>query len=622
MTDRRRPARGVRGAAARVRNRIAPGTAEDPAEVTRPEVRPEVTREHTHLGHELDEAVFRATSRLKHGADPDYDLVRENLDVLHYFLQAPRAAERAQVDVVENFFENGLEFGRSPHPDFAMGAYLARYPERAQTSERSPYLEWLKRGRDAGEVADPAAVVPEMAGVIGLPVAEVVDRLQERRADVIERLRTGVLGEMVNRAAEIEPLISQSRLIFTRPRLLPFGHPTAMRQVATIHAAHEAAGFRTARLVLVVDRAHETGGRRLEGHLAHALAHHVAPEDIVVVYTDDSGAAPADRFPAGVREIDFHALARTGGPVEYQLEDDIENALVVLLRTFRADAIVNVGSDLFYSALRSFGLALTASERVFLAISSTRRTVVGVHTGDSLRYFYRWFERIAGVVTDNDQLARELAETYRIPAQDRDRIHVVRAPVDPGTPAAQVPTGPDRRPQVFWAGSWGRHRRIGLFLQVVRQMPDVDFRMWGIPPEEAGARQLPPNLVSEGVVPDVADLPFDEADAWLYTAAWDGVPEELLEAGARGLPVVGTLVGGTGDVLVPGEAWPVADGAGAEEYVAALRAVLADPEAARGAAARLRDRLLTEHSEADLAGQVADLLLRHRDETVGEVVGS
>lgn len=618
MTDRRRPGSGVRGAAARVRGRLAPRSAGG-AGAPAPH---DVPREHTHLGPELDEAVHRAAGRLKPaGGDPDYDLVREHLDLLHYFLQAPRAAERANLDVVEHFLETGAELGRSPHPDFSMTAYLERYPERADTAGRSPYLEWLERGRAAGEVADPAVVVHEMAGVLGLPVEEVVDQLQVRRADVVARLRTGVLGDMVNRAAEIEPLISQSRLLFTRPRLLPFGAPTAMRQVATIHAAHEAAGFRTARLVLVVDRPHETGGRRLEGHLAHALAGHVAPEEIVVVYTDDAGAAPADRFPEGVRQVDFHTLARAGGPEALQSEDDVENALVVLLRTFRADAVVNVGSALLYSALRSFGLALTASERVFLAISSTRRTVVGVHTGDSLRYFYRWFERIAGVITDNDQLAQELARTYRIPEADRSRIHVLRAPVDPATPLAGVPAaGSDvRRPQVFWSGTWSRHRRIGLFLQVVRQMPDVDFRMWGVPPGELGARQLPPNLVSEGVVPAVAQVPFDEADAWLYTAAWDGVPEELLEAGARGVPVVGTLVGGTGDVLTPDEAWPVPDGAGAEAYVAALREVLADPVAARAAAGRLRARLLAEHSETELAAQVAALLLSPASRSGAEV---
>ena len=578
--------------------------AEGAAPATREGRPPHVERESTHFGPVLDDAVFRASRRMRVGVDPDYDLVQENFDVLHYIFQAPRVLERPGLDLVQHFLDTGVAHLRSPDPHFSMSAYLERYPDKVDGPERSPYLEWLKRGRAAGELADPAPAIPEMARLLGLTQEEVVDQLTARRTDLMERLRTGELGDMVSRAVEIEPLIARAWVRFTRPRLLPFGHPPALQQISAIHTAHEVADFRTARLVLVINRPRWGGGRRMEGHLAHALADTVRPEEVVVVYTDGSGETPAGRYPAGVREIDFATL------VSGLEAEDAQAALVVLLRTFRADAIVNINSAMLYEAMQTMGLALTASERLFLCFFCKEQTPTGAWTGWSMRYFYRLFERVAGVITDSRQLAEELQETYRLPVEDRDRLHVLHAPVTHGLPfVTESPAREGRRPQVFWAGRWDRQKRVGLFLQVARQMPDVDFHMWGEAVMTGHNGRLPQNVTMHGRYDHISEIPLHDADAWLYTSAWDGVPSLLLEVGVTGIPIVGTQVGGTDEILTPDEAWPIDADAGAEAYALALREVLADPLRARERAATLRKRLLTERTEEDFAARAAQMLL-------------
>ena len=74
---------------------------------------------------------------------------------------------------------------------------------------------------------------------------------------------------MVARAAEIEPLIGQAWVETTRPVLLPFSRPGVTRQVAAVHAAQQAAGFRRARLVIVVNRP-PLGRRPTDGGPSHA----------------------------------------------------------------------------------------------------------------------------------------------------------------------------------------------------------------------------------------------------------------------------------------------------------------------------------------------------------------
>jgi glycosyltransferase involved in cell wall biosynthesis len=374
--------------------------------------------------------------------------------------------------------------------------------------------------------------------------------------------------------------------------------------VSVLHGAQEAAGFRPARLVFVINRGRWGGGRRMEGHLTHALAHHVDPDEIVVLYTDESSEAPPGRYPDGIREIDFARLSSSLRPEEAQ------HALVMLLRSFDADAIINVNSRMMYHALRAYGAPLAVSERVFHVYFCNEQVATGWWRGWSLRYFYRTYDTAAGIITDSEHLARELAGRHRATAQEQERIHVFRAPVDASIPLAQIPSAdPGRRPQVFWAGRWDRQKRIDDFFEIARQMPHVDFRMWGEAVMGSERSLLPDNVEPMGRYGHFSELPLAEADLWLYTSAWDGVPSLLLEVAMTGVPIVGTRVGGTEEVLVDDGAWPIALEDGPDAYVRAIAEVLSDPGAARKRAQGLRKRMLRERTPEAFESYAVEVLL-------------
>lgn len=592
----------VAARARRLRGSEPDGDEVAPAEVEAATVH--VPVEPTHLGPVLDQRVAVARAHMRRsGEDPDYDLVRDNFDEIHYLLSSPRVAEQPRVDLVQHFLDNGVAQLKSPHPDFSMSAYLEGHPAAAK-SRQNPYISWLRHGRAAAEPADPAPGVVELAPALGLEPSEVANLVRERRSDLLRRLRTGRLGEMFAAAAAIDPLIGDAWEETTRPRMLPFSHPPVVRQIRAIHEAQRAAGFTRARVVFVINKGRWGGGRRMEGHLAHALARHVSADEIVVVYTDDSAEAPEGRYPPGVREVDFAAIAQGLRP------EDAQHALVALLRTFGADAIVNVNSRMMYHALRSYGAALSASERVFLVFFCHEQTALGNWRGWSLRYFYRTFDEVAGVIADNEHLVRELTSRHRVTSADLDRIHVFRAPVDALIPLADVPSSsPTRRPQVFWAGRWDRQKRLDVFLEIARTLPEVDFRMWGEAVLGGQQRLLPPNVRPMGRYDRFADLPLDEADLWLYTSAWDGVPSLLLEVAMTGVPIVGTRVGGTEEVLGDSDTWPIHEEAEADAYVTAIREVLADPDSARQRGRALRERMLRERTPEQFEAAAVQLLI-------------
>jgi glycosyltransferase involved in cell wall biosynthesis len=145
----------------------------------------------------------------------------------------------------------------------------------------------------------------------------------------------------------------------------------------------------------------------------------------------------------------------------------------------------------------------------------------------------------------------------------------------------------------------------------------VDFRIWGESVMDSRYRKVPRNVILVGTYGHISDIPLAEADVWLYTSSWDGVPSQLLEVAMTGIPIVGTLVGGTREVLSEADAWPVGETAEAGSYVDAIRAVLADPAEARRRAQALRDRMLGERTQQAFADQAVGLLLNPDRSAVG-----
>ncbi|HET7326701.1 MAG TPA: glycosyltransferase family 4 protein [Nocardioidaceae bacterium] len=571
--------------------------------------------EQTNLGPIMDAAIARVRRRMQPaGLDADYDLAYDHFDLTHFLLQARPLLSTDDVDPLGSFLANGARAKASPEINFRMQSYIARYPEKVNGPERSPYLEWLKRGKAAGEIADPAPGLDKMASVLGMEPGEVAKELANTRSDLQKRLRTGVLGDMFARAAEVEPLIADSWTEAARPTIPPLVSASTVDQVATMHACQRAAGYARARLVLVCTGPRWGGGRRVEGHIAHAVTGHLAPRDIVVIYTDQSGTAPPGRFPAGVREIDL------ASEVEQMDRPGVQRVLVELVRSFHAEAVVNINSRLLYEAMTPYGKALAASERLFLMLFCNEQLAMGNWLGLPLKFFYRCFDLVEGVITDSAYLADWLQERHQLGVEQGGRVHVFRAPVDPHLPVVSPPPWePSRRPQVFWAGRWDRQKRIDIAFEVARRMPDVDLRMWGesvLTPGHVG--EAPGNVRLEGAYAHISELELSDADVWLYTSAWDGAPSQLLEVGMTGIPIVGSLVGGTGEVLGDDDSWPVADLENPDAYVQAIRDVLADQAKARRRSQELRDRLLRERTEEAYADHVAGLLLGGAQPRQGE----
>ncbi len=223
----------------------------------------------------------------------------------------------------------------------------------------------------------------------------------------------------------------------------------------------------------------------------------------------------------------------------------------------------------------------------------------------------QWAKRVyplaRRVVSNSEEMAAAVAAAY--PAV-RDRVTSLPNPTDfqrlevLASEARELRRDP-LRPTIFWVGRLVRQKRPDLALEALARVRErVDARLWlcGEGPLEPDLRRrcerLGLGLGGGGAVelPGFCENPFAlmrQADLFLLTSDFEGLPNALIEAQGLGLPAVATRCpfgpaeivehGATGLLVEPGDAAALAGG---------ILELLADParrmELGRAATERAR----------------------------------
>jgi glycosyltransferase involved in cell wall biosynthesis len=162
--------------------------------------------------------------------------------------------------------------------------------------------------------------------------------------------------------------------------------------------------------------------------------------------------------------------------------------------------------------------------------------------------------RAAHVVCPSAFLAG-LVSGWGVPAE---RISVLPNPTPP------VPELPERvpgaRPLLAFAGRMTAPKALGIALEAVVQVPEVELELAGDGDERAALEARAHALGLDGRVRFLGPLPRDQvlalfrrADAALLSSAWENFPHTLVEALAVGTPAIATDVGGVHEIVTDGE---------------------------------------------------------------------
>jgi glycosyltransferase involved in cell wall biosynthesis len=538
-----------------------------------------------------------------------YEAIKAEFDTAYYLLRYTDIA-RARIDPVRHYIEYGAREGRDPTPEFATKYYVQRYPDVA-ASGINPFYHYLTIGRAEGRGAISLSAgdttFDAMCEIIGRPPSEVAQDLSNRRRDLRKRLEKGVLGQMVMRAGELEPLIHHSWPAAINARMPPFHSDVTTAQVVALHRLQTAAQWRRARAVIVIPHCRLSGSTRIAGHLATALSEIYGGEEIVVIRTDTSEMRFPDWFPDKCRSIDFSEIAKSL-PVNEKLR-----VLVEFLRSLRPAAAFNVNSRLFWDLMLPFGQALSSGIALYAYMFCADKDGYGNWTGYPIKDFYRHFDVLSGVVTDSHSLGSDLLVRYQVPPAQTRKIATLETPIGwHSKPIQRRPRSGNERPQVYWAGRFDRQKRVDIVFAIADKMRDVEFHLWGEPVIDNDFRKLkkPDNVVLEGVYTHITDLPLERCDLWLYTSQWDGVPNILFEVAALHIPLVGSVAGGCGEVLIDGLCERVESVDDVRAFEGAIRRILANPVNARARAAKLGEIIINRRTPGAYRAAVKELLSR------------
>jgi glycosyltransferase involved in cell wall biosynthesis len=171
---------------------------------------------------------------------------------------------------------------------------------------------------------------------------------------------------------------------------------------------------------------------------------------------------------------------------------------------------------------------------------------------------------------------------------------------------------PARKPRrrLLWAARLDEQKRPHLLRAIAGRLAaaglDVTIDAYGgttYGRVGAEAFEGAPNLVYRGDYDGFASIAAGDYDAFVYTAAFDGLPNVVLEAMAAGLPVIAPDVGGIGEAVTSGTGFLLAgndddEDALADRFLDAIRALYENwPEAVqRGRNGR---RLIAERHSAE-----------------------
>jgi len=354
-----------------------------------------------------------------------------------------------------------------------------------------------------------------------------------------------------------------------------------------------------------------TGGADLVAcQICEAVSLAFPNKSVLLLRTDQPNFDRPEWVSAGVDVVDASSVFRDLPPLQAQ------TLLYSLFMGLAPSWIININSRLCWDVMARFGTRLSESIDLYSYLFCWDQTASGYRAGYPSEFFPETASHLRAVFTDTIYMKNELAKIYNLPASLSERIVPLFSPSrgDIGGQTAteeSIKTESNRlRRRVLWAGRLDRQKRFDLVQEIAHKMPEVDFLCWGTPLLNAPPdySRSPANLILHEGFSSYDELPLYDADLWLFTSDWEGMPTILIELALRGVSIVASAVGGVPELIDEQTGWPVDGVRSVDDYVGVIHAALGAPHERIVRAQRLRERARSRHSMQAYAKQVSDVL--------------
>lgn len=373
------------------------------------------------------------------------------------------------------------------------------------------------------------------------------------------------LDDMLDLALHVDQALAPDRFLSNAPAVL----------LAPVHWTQAGHAYRRI-LSQLADREYETiilvpwlkrGGADL-GALHHARACvEIFGQRTLVIATEPGESPWAERLPGKAEFLSIGAeLANLSNAM-----CEPEMVLARLLIQLAPVRVHLINSHVGWRTIERYGLAIRQGSRLFASLYCDERDRNGVRSGLAQNHLPASWQWLDAVISDNSVSPREWTETMGIKPELFHTVHFP-CPVDsPAPPRGHAPACH----RLLWASRFEAQKRPDLLVELAKLLPEFQWDVYGEPlakdDEYHRALQRLNNVTLHGKYETFLEIVRPDHLAYVYTTAWDGLPNVLLEAAAADLPIVAPDIGGIRDLLPRELLLPA--GAQAADYALAIRAL-------------------------------------------------
>jgi glycosyltransferase involved in cell wall biosynthesis len=281
------------------------------------------------------------------------------------------------------------------------------------------------------------------------------------------------------------------------------------------------------------------------------------------------------------------------------------DVLVRLLLQTRPAVFHIMNSKLAWEAVARNGLALREYMKLYASLYCDDLDDDDKPVGYARAYLPRCHPVLERVVPDNHRNWHAWVAEMAVP---ESLFSVLPFPA-PAPAREGGASGSAQGQALLWAGRLDRQKRPDVLVGIARALPSFRFDVHGVgvwqAADTADLRALP-NVRLHGAYEHFGELVKPDHVAFIYTTAWDGMPNILMEAAAAGLPIVAPDVGGISDFLAPSQLVESCDDVA--KYVEAILRLAASPSLREAHVAAMSETIAKTRAKDAFVANLSQLM--------------
>jgi glycosyltransferase involved in cell wall biosynthesis len=480
-------------------------------------------------------------------------------DVEFYLAQKPNLAGS---DPLWHYAEKGWRDGLSPSDEFDGPWYLNEHSD-VRDAGINPLIHYVSTGAAEGRI-----------------VSQRIHKLAKQFISNASHFEPQIETDTELRRVERLPLakgIAASGLLFAWDKLL-----------SSVKKSYDFIIF-TPWLV-------RGGADLVVSNAARSVIERYGARSVLVVVADYDRLDSIDWLPA---YADVLVLSDFGPELGKEERTEVVKMLIFSLAPGN---VLNVNSFACWEVFRKWGKALGQTCDLYAALFCSDFSEDGIPGGYADTHFRACLPVLTKVYIDNETFLEQLAKKHDLPQSQREKLTFLPQPISPAIRRSTfVNEFSSQRMPVMWAGRFCRQKNINLLLEIIRNMPDVQFDIYGDGEEVwklklEDAERLSSNISLKGSFTGIDALPTNQYTAFLYTSLWDGMPTTLINLATLRIPIVASAVGGVRELVNDETGWPIDDYDNPEPYERAISEIASNPQATSSRVNSMYKHVQARHS--------------------------